>query len=43
MREALAENAARQDVIITTAQIPGRKAPILITEQGVREHGARAR
>jgi NAD(P) transhydrogenase subunit alpha len=36
VREALAENAARQDVIITTAQIPGRKAPILITEQAVR-------
>ncbi len=36
VREALAENATRQDVIITTAQIPGRKAPILITEQGVR-------
>jgi H+-translocating NAD(P) transhydrogenase subunit alpha len=37
VREALAENAARQDVIITTAQIPGRKAPILITEQAVRK------
>jgi NAD(P) transhydrogenase subunit alpha len=36
VREALAENAARQNVIITTAQIPGRKAPILITEAGVR-------
>ena len=36
VREALADNAAKQDVIITTAQIPGRKAPILITEQGVR-------
>ena len=36
VREALAENAGKQDVIITTAQIPGRKAPILITEQGVR-------
>ena len=35
VREALAENAAKQDVIITTAQIPGRAAPILITEQGV--------
>ncbi len=35
VREALAENAAKQDVIITTAQIPGRKAPILITAQGV--------
>jgi NAD(P) transhydrogenase subunit alpha len=36
VREALAENAAKQDVIITTAQIPGRRAPILITEQAVR-------
>ena len=35
VREALAENATRQDVIITTAQIPGRKAPILITEQAI--------
>jgi NAD(P) transhydrogenase subunit alpha len=35
VREALAQNAGRQDVIITTAQIPGRKAPILITEQAV--------
>jgi proton-translocating NAD(P)+ transhydrogenase subunit alpha len=35
VREALAENAARQDVIITTAQIPGRKAPILLTRQAV--------
>ena len=35
VREALAENAAKQDVIITTAQIPGRKAPILITAEGV--------
>jgi H+-translocating NAD(P) transhydrogenase subunit alpha len=36
VREALAENAARQDVIITTAQIPGRPAPILITGEAVR-------
>ncbi len=35
VREALAENAAKQDVIITTAQIPGRKAPILLTEKAV--------
>jgi NAD(P) transhydrogenase subunit alpha len=37
VREALAENAAKQDVIITTAQIPGRPAPILITAEGVRK------
>jgi len=36
VRGALAENAGRQDVIITTAQIPGRPAPILITAAGVR-------
>jgi NAD(P) transhydrogenase subunit alpha len=35
VREALAENAARQDVIITTAQIPGRPAPTLLTKQAV--------
>ena len=35
VREALAENAAKQDVIITTAQIPGRPAPLLITKQAV--------
>jgi NAD(P) transhydrogenase subunit alpha len=35
VREALAENAAKQDVIITTALIPGRKAPILLTKQAV--------
>ena len=36
VREAIAENAARQDVIITTAQIPGRRAPILITAEAMR-------
>ncbi len=36
VREALAEAAARQDVIITTAQIPGRPAPVLITVDAVR-------
>ena len=35
VREALADAAAKQDVIITTAQIPGRPAPILITGQAV--------
>jgi NAD(P) transhydrogenase subunit alpha len=35
VREALAENAGKQDVIITTALIPGRPAPILLTEQAV--------
>ncbi len=35
VRVALGENAARQDVIITTAAIPGRAAPILITADAV--------
>ena len=35
VREALAEAAAKQDVIITTAQIPGRPAPILLTRKAV--------
>ena len=35
VRDALAENAAKQDVIITTAQIPGRPAPLLITAEAV--------
>ena len=29
----IAESAAKADIIITTAQIPGRKAPILITQE----------
>lgn len=36
VRDALAENAGKQDVIITTALIPGRPAPTLITAAGVR-------
>jgi NAD(P) transhydrogenase subunit alpha len=36
VRQALAEAAAKMDVIITTAQIPGRNAPVLITEAAVR-------
>ena len=35
VREALSENARRQDVIITTAQVPGRPAPLLITADAV--------
>ena len=41
VRDALAENAGKQDVIITTAQIPGREAPILLDEASGGEHGAR--
>jgi NAD(P) transhydrogenase subunit alpha len=42
VREALAEAARRQDVIITTAQVPGRRAPLLITADAVRgmSHGS---
>src|SRR3954452_23864088 len=36
VRDALAEAAAKQDVIITTALIPGRPAPTLITAEAVR-------
>jgi H+-translocating NAD(P) transhydrogenase subunit alpha len=36
VREAIAENAKRQEVIITTAQIPGRRAPVLITAEAIR-------
>lgn len=31
-QQKIAESVAKADVVITTAQIPGRKAPILITE-----------
>jgi H+-translocating NAD(P) transhydrogenase subunit alpha len=36
VREALADAAKRQDVIITTALVPGRRAPVLITAAAVR-------
>jgi NAD(P) transhydrogenase subunit alpha len=36
VREALAENARKQDIIVTTAAIPGRPAPLLITAEAVR-------
>ena len=36
VRDALTENAAKQDIIITTAAIPGRPAPLLITADAVR-------
>jgi proton-translocating NAD(P)+ transhydrogenase subunit alpha len=35
-QELLAEHMARFDVVITTALIPGRPAPVLITEQTVK-------
>jgi NAD(P) transhydrogenase subunit alpha len=38
-QELLAAEVAAADVVITTAQIPGRKAPILVTEAMVRGMG----
>jgi len=32
-QERIAESIARADVVITTAQIPGRRAPVLVTEE----------
>jgi NAD(P) transhydrogenase subunit alpha len=34
-RQVIHDHAAKSDVIITTAQIPGRKAPVLITKETV--------
>lgn len=34
-QEAIAEHVKLSDVVITTAQVPGRKAPILVTEEMV--------
>lgn len=36
VREAIGENAAKQDIIVTTAAIPGRPAPLLVTADAVR-------
>jgi len=36
VRDALTENAAKQDLIVTTAAIPGRPAPLLVTAEAVR-------
>jgi NAD(P) transhydrogenase subunit alpha len=36
-REVMAKNCAQSDVVITTAQIFGKKAPIIITNQMVKE------
>ncbi len=35
-REEMAKTVAQNDVVITTAAVPGKKAPILITEEMVR-------
>ncbi len=34
-RDLIAEHAKTADVVITTAQVPGRHAPLLITEEAV--------
>lgn len=34
-RELIAEHARTADVIVTTAQVPGRPAPLLVTEEAV--------
>ncbi|HEX6228369.1 MAG TPA: Re/Si-specific NAD(P)(+) transhydrogenase subunit alpha [Solirubrobacterales bacterium] len=36
VRDAIGDNAAKQDLVITTAAIPGRPAPLLITAEAVR-------
>ncbi len=35
-RQKIAESIAKSDIVITTAQIPGKKAPILITEEMIK-------
>jgi len=34
-REVLTQHVAASDVVVTTAQVPGRKAPVLVTEEMV--------
>jgi NAD(P) transhydrogenase subunit alpha len=34
-REVLSQHVATSDVVVTTAQVPGRKAPVLVTEDMV--------
>ena len=34
-RDLIAEHAAAADLVITTAQVPGRRAPLLVTEEAV--------
>ncbi|MFL5808433.1 MAG: Re/Si-specific NAD(P)(+) transhydrogenase subunit alpha [Flavisolibacter sp.] len=36
-QQRIAESIAKADIVITTAQIPGKKAPILITEEMINE------
>jgi len=32
-KQKIAESVAKSDIVITTAQIPGKKAPVLVTEE----------
>jgi len=34
-RDLIAEHAKTADLVITTAQVPGRRAPLLVTEEAV--------
>src|SRR5688572_12534254 len=36
-QQRIAESIAKSDIVITTAQIPGKKAPILITEEMMKQ------
>lgn len=36
-QQKIADSIAKADIVITTAQIPGKKAPILITEEMIRQ------
>ena len=36
-QQKIKESIAKADIIITTAQIPGKKAPVLITEEMINE------
>lgn len=40
LRDSLAPHLARYDVVITTAQTPGRKPPVLVSEEAVKNMAA---
>ncbi len=39
-QQELADHIARHDVVITTAQVPGRRPPLLVTEDALKEMAA---
>jgi NAD(P) transhydrogenase subunit alpha len=39
-QDALAEHIARHDVVITTAQVPGRRPPVLVSEDALKQMAA---